>query len=44
MKDSKNIQKTGGEQGKITACFCRFAEKNIRTSYVLKAENPIVIV
>ena len=43
MKDSKNIQKTGGEQGKITACFCRFAEKNIYTSYVLKAENPIVI-
>ena len=35
MKDSKNIQKTGGEQGKITACFCRFAEKNIHTSYVL---------
>ena len=27
MKDSKNIQKTGGEQGKITACFCRFVEK-----------------
>lgn len=44
MKDSKNIQKTGDEQGKITACFCRFAEKNIYTSYVLKAENPIVIV
>ena len=44
MKDSKNIQKTGGEQGKITACFCRFAEKNIHTSYLLIAENPIVIV
>ena len=44
MKDSKNIQKTGGEQVKITACFCHFKKKNIYTSYVLKAENPIVIV
>lgn len=37
MKDSKNIQKTGGEQGKITACFCRFAEK--KYTYVICIES-----
>ena len=41
---SKNEQKTGSEQSNITVCFCRFAEKNIYTSYVLKAEKSVVIV
>lgn len=41
---SKNKQKTGSEQSNITVCFCRFAEKFIYTSYVLKAEKSVVIV
>ena len=41
---SKNEQKTGSEQSNITVCFCRFAEKIIYTSSVLKAEKSVVIV
>lgn len=48
MKDSKNIQKIYKKQAvnkeKSPPVFVVLQKKYIYTSYVLKAENPIVIV